>query len=77
MPDLSLPATHLAPNAAPWHASEAHPVPPPAGSYTLVDHSALPSAPTPGLIPPVLVLPQVGESEPASLAPGDGSDPGV
>ena len=73
MPDLTSPATDLAPNTAPWHASEAHPVPPPAGSYILVDHSALLSAATPGLIPPVLVLPQVGESEASSSTSDDAS----
>jgi len=63
MPDLPSPATEFTPNAAPWYATGAHPVPPPSGTYILVDHSAMLSAATPGLIPPVLVLPRVEEPE--------------
>jgi hypothetical protein len=57
MSDRFTPSRELSPNAAPWHASEAHPVPPVAGSYIPVDHSELLSAAVPGVICPVLVLP--------------------
>jgi hypothetical protein len=57
MSSPSTPSTDLSPNAAPWHASEAHPLPPAAGSYIPLDHSELLSAAVPGAICPVLVLP--------------------
>jgi hypothetical protein len=63
MLDLSSRSTEFAPTAPPWFAGRAHPVPPPSGSYIFVDHTALLSAATPGLIPPVLVLPRLEEGE--------------
>ncbi len=63
MTDLSSPSTEFALSAEPWHASGAHPVLPPSGSYILVDHSALLSAATPGVISPVLVLPSAEDAE--------------
>lgn len=63
MLDLSSPTTEFVPNAAPWYATGAHPVPPPSGTYILVDHSALLSAASPGLIAPVLVLPRAEDPE--------------
>jgi hypothetical protein len=56
MLDLSSPTSEFVPNAAPWYATGAHPVPPPSGTYILVDHAVLLSAASPGLIAPVLVL---------------------
>jgi len=63
MLDLSPSATEFVPGAAPWSPTGAHPVPPPSGAYILVDHQALLSAATPGLIVPVLVLPRAEDPE--------------
>lgn len=63
MLDLSSPATGFTPNAALWYATGAYPVPPPSGAYILIDHQALVSAATPGLIAPVLLLPRAEDPQ--------------
>jgi hypothetical protein len=61
MPDQS--PTELTPSAAPWRPSEAHPLPPPSGSYIPIDRSRLLSAASTGVIFPVLVLPSTDNAE--------------
>jgi hypothetical protein len=63
MLDFSSHATEIAPSATPWYASGAHAVAPPSGSYILVDHLAMLSTASPGLISPVLVLPRADDAE--------------
>jgi hypothetical protein len=62
MPDLSSPTSEFAPGATPWYAG-AYPVPPPSGTCGLIDHQALLSSATPGLIAPVLMLPRAEDPE--------------
>lgn len=50
------PSADLAPGLAHWWATEAHPVPPAAGSYVVVDQAPLLSAAALGPISAVLVL---------------------